>query len=201
MATALLEAPDAVDKHIEVYCQSDSCKKPIKKKKNQSWAYYATRKYCDRICLGREQSRIQSEKVKVKQLPDGTIMPIGKYLEARTENGKLQADFYVGIMKEVSSHKIVPDSQDSVKLCVKCQNIYYGYYYKGLLITTDLASKAADWLTMNTFGRYGQRKAPDEKPKRTVDELKHRLRFLIKKLVKSKDVAGKIIVLLEGEGL
>ena len=69
------------------------------------------------------------------------------------------------------------------------------------MITTDLASKAADWLTMNTFGRYGQRKAPDEKPKRTLDELRHRLKFLIKKVVKDKDVSEKIIVLLEGEGL
>jgi len=195
MSNAILEAPvkDAKLKHAEVYCEY--CKKPIIKKKTQSWPEYLARKYCDRECLARDQAKLQSENAKIKMLPDGTIMPIGKYLESRTDNGRLQADFYLGIMEKVREHEAV---KDSAKLCMKCQNIYYGYYYKGLLITTDLASKAADWLTMNTFGRYGQRKAPDEKPKRTLEELRHRSKFLVKKIYPKN--CDAILALMEAEG-
>lgn len=194
MTIELLEAP--IDKNIKVKCLC--CEKPIKKKAVESWKVYSNRKYCDKICLSRHREQEKFNDSQAIQMDDGKELPIGKYLERKTVNGRLQADIYLGIAEAVQSH---PDSDDKVLRCSKCNSVYFGYYYKGLLITTDLASKAIEWLTMNTFGRAGQRKAPDEKPKRTLQELQSRLRFLIKKLVKDKVVANKIIVLLEGEGL
>lgn len=198
MTNALLEAPAAkVKADIPIrFCIT--CKKPIVKKGTVSAKAYSTRKYCDRECLAIYEKSQRVDKVETKRLSDGRILPIGKYLEDETGNGKLQANFWIGVMKKVDTHV---EKKDEDQYCAKCKSKTYDYYYKGLLVTAELAKSAADWLTMNTFGRYGQRKAPDEKPKRTLQELQSRLRFLIKKLVKDKVVAEKIIVLLEGEGL
>ena len=68
-------------------------------------------------------------------------------------------------------------------------------------ITAELSTKAVEWLGKNGFGTPSQRKPEDEKPKRTEAELKHRLKFLIKKLVKDEDDSRQIVALLEKYGL
>jgi len=111
-------------------------------------------------------------------------LSLPNYIKLKTKDGKMLTDFHTGIIKAV-------DDSDEDNPPV----------YKGMKISAELSTKAVDWLSRNGFGNPGQRKIPDEKPKRTETELKHRLRFLIKKLVKDEDDTRQIVALLEKSGL
>ena len=111
-------------------------------------------------------------------------LSLPNYIKRKTKDGKMLTDFHTGIINAV-------DDSDEDNPPV----------YKGMKISAELSTKAVDWLSRNGFGNPGQRKVPDEKPKRTETELKHRLRFLIKKLVKDEDDTRQIVALLEKSGL
>ena len=111
-------------------------------------------------------------------------LSLPKYIKRKTKDGKVLTDFHTGILKAV-------DDSDEDNPPV----------YKGMKITAELSTKAVEWLGKNGWGNPGQRKAPDEKVKRGVSELKHRLRFLLKKLVKNPDNLAKIYVVFDEEGL
>jgi len=117
-----------------------------------------------------------------RQKKESLTLP--KYIKKRTGQGKTLTDFYIGILKEV---EISDEDNPPV--------------YKGMKITAELSTKAVEWLGKNGFGTPSQRKPEDEKPKRTEAELKHRLKFLIKKLVKDEDDSRQIVALLEKYGL
>jgi len=111
-------------------------------------------------------------------------LSLPKYIKKKTKDGKVLTDFHTGILKAV-------DDSDEDNPPV----------YKGMRVSAELATKAVDWLSRNAYGTPSQRKPEDEKPKRTEAELKYRLKFLIKKLVKDEDDSRQIVALLEKSGL
>lgn len=189
MTTAILEHRNykVTPEEEKVVINCKRCGDAIPKRQMASWKQYKKKKYCSE-CI----------KPGIRNLPlesEVGELPIGDFIGSKTQNGKLMANFYIGILEAAEGVDVnKKPTIDSLKNKVIST-------YKGIPISTDLVKAASDWLTINWIGRAGQRKAPDEKPKRTLAELQSRLRFLIKKLVKDKVVAEKIIVLLEGEGL
>jgi len=111
-------------------------------------------------------------------------LSLPKYIKKKTKEGKDLTDFYIGILKAVDD-----SGEDNPPI------------YKGMRITAELSTKAVDWLGKNGWGTPSQRKPEPDKPKRTETELKHRMHFLINKMVNDKDLAGQIIELLEKAGL
>ena len=117
-----------------------------------------------------------------KQRKESLTLP--RYIKKKTKEGKALTDFYTGILKAVDD-----SNEDNPPI------------YKGMRITAELSTKAVDWLGKNGWGTPSQRKPEDDKPKRTLDELKHRQRYLIRKMVKDGDLAEQIIGLLKKAGL
>ena len=117
-----------------------------------------------------------------KQKKESLSLP--SYIKKKTKEGKALTDFYTGILKAVDD-----SNEDNPPI------------YKGMRITAELSTKAVDWLGKNGWGTPSQRKPEDDKPKRTLDELKHRQRYLIRKMVKDGDLAEQIIGLLKKAGL
>lgn len=111
-------------------------------------------------------------------------LSLPKYIKKQTGHGKVLTDFYIGILKAV-------DDSDEDNPPV----------YRGMKITAELSTKAVEWLGKNGWGTPSQRKPESDKPKRTREELKHRLRFLIRKVVKDKDKAEHIIEHYDEVGL
>jgi len=111
-------------------------------------------------------------------------LSLPSYIKKRTKDGKALTDFYTGILKAVDN-----SDEDNPPI------------YKGMRITAELSTKAVDWLGKNGWGTPSQRKPEDDKPKRTLDELKYRSRFLIRKMANDKDKAEMIIKLLTEVGL
>ena len=111
-------------------------------------------------------------------------LSLPKYIKKQTWQGKILTDFYIGILKAV-------DESDEGNPPI----------HRGIKVTAELSTKAVDWLGKNGWGTPSQRKPEPDKPKRTIEELKARLKYNIRKIVKSKDRAEQIVVLLEEEGL
>ena len=111
-------------------------------------------------------------------------LSLPSYIKKRTKDGKALTDFHTGILKAVDD-----SDEDNPPM------------YKGMRITAELSTKAVDWLGKNGWGTPSQRKPEDDKPKRTLDELKYRSRFLIRKMANDKDKAEMIIKLLTEVGL
>ena len=107
-------------------------------------------------------------------------LSLPSYIKKRTKDGKALTDFYTGILKAVDN-----SDEDNPPI------------YKGMRITAELSTKAVDWLGKNGWGTPSQRKPEDDKPKRTLEELRHRARFLIKKIYPKN--AEKILELMESE--
>ena len=117
-----------------------------------------------------------------KQKKESLSLP--NYIKKKTKDGKALTDFHTGILKAVED-----SSEDNPPM------------YKGMRITAELSTKAVDWLGKNGWGNPGQRKPVEEKPKRTEAELIQRLHYNLRKLVKDKDKAERIIELLVEVGL
>ena len=107
-------------------------------------------------------------------------LSLPSYIKKKTKEGKALTDFHTGILKAVED-----SDEDNPPM------------YKGMRITDELSTKAVDWLGKNGWGTPSQRKPEDDKPKRTLEELRHRARFLIKKIYPKN--AEKILELMESE--
>ena len=117
-----------------------------------------------------------------KQKKESLSLP--NYIKRKTNQGKILTNFYIGVLKTVEDN-----NTDDVPT------------YKGMKVTPELSNKAVDWLGKNGWGTPSQRKPEDDKPKRTLDELKHRFRFLVKKVFKKEENIKKIYAILDDEGL
>ena len=82
---------------------------------------------------------------------------ISDYILKKTNNGKLMADFYIGVLKEINNNT------EGKKMV-----------YNGVPITVELAKSANDWLTNNCFGKPSARDKPAiEEPVYTYEEIKN----------------------------
>ena len=113
-----------------------------------------------------------------KQKKESLSLP--SYIKRKTNQGKILTNFYIGVLKTVEDN-----NTDDVPT------------YKGMKVTPELSNRAVDWLGKNGWGTPSQRKPEDDKPKRTLEELRHRARFLIKKIYPKN--AEKILELMESE--
>ena len=156
---------NAMPQLIRVYCED--CQKLIPKKTNQSWKDYADRKYCNRTCLHRNQSKIQLNARAELTLPDGTIMPLGNYIKKNTESLRDTADFYIGITKHVN--RLEADADKVGK-------------YKGLDITIDVLDRANRFLVDNSIGKPSQRIPEPDTDDRTEDQKMEELKYTMREL-------------------
>ena len=79
---------------------------------------------------------------------------LSDYIFRNTNNGKLMADFYIGVLKTIKTNK--EGKQMS---------------YNGIPITVELAKSANEWLTNNCFGKPSARNKPKEEgPEMSVEE-------------------------------
>jgi len=178
MTTAILEhkkikmTPES--EKIIVHCKR--CGDAIPKRRQASWAQYKAIKYCKEC--GKAGMRHKPLESDVGELP------ISDFIGSSTQNGRLMANYYIGLLKAVDANTNGGKPK-----------------YRGVEIANDMVKAASDWLTVNWIGRAGQRKAPDDKPKRSEGELKTRLRFLVKKLFKDSANVEAVYAILDKEGL
>lgn len=131
-------------------------------------------------CVNLTKKRIKAESA----VPVTQELDLGDYIRRRTQEGKMLTRANLAIVETV-------DNNPSDRIPT----------YRGITITGEMYNKALDWLTKNGWGNPSQRKASDDKIKRTEGELVERLRFLVKKVVRKESVAEKILVLLGEAGL
>jgi len=202
MVTSEIELPTLIDgnglKRPARICQG--CGEVIPKPPKQSWTQYSEKKW-HKECMGKHQRAIQF--ARSADYSEDRELPLNNYVITNTNNGRDLADFHIGVMREVKAHEAKEDADGNKEgeVCPKCNAKYFGYYYKGLQVTADMANKAIEYLTMNGWGRYGQRAAPDDKPKRSLGEISLRFRFLVKKLFKDSANVEAVYAILDKEGL
>ena len=79
---------------------------------------------------------------------------INDYILRNTGNGKLMADFYIGMLKTI-----------------KANTAGEKMVYNGVHITVELAKSANDWLSNNSWGKPSARDKPEkEEPKLSKEE-------------------------------
>lgn len=80
---------------------------------------------------------------------------ISDYILKKTNNGKLMADFYIGVLKAINNNT------EGKKMV-----------YNGIPITVELAKSANEWLTNNCFGKPSARDKPAiEEPEMSREDL------------------------------
>ncbi len=88
---------------------------------------------------------------------------ISDYILKKTNNGKLMADFYIGVLKTINANT------EGKKMV-----------YNGVPITVELAKSANDWLTNNCFGKPSARDKPAiEEPEMSREELDAEIKRMI----------------------
>ena len=147
------------DNHIvrtKKYCAV--CGKYIIKTSGTSWRSYSSRKFCGSKCLGESKRGISRMDPNSR---DETA--VSDYIELKTLNGRLMADFNIGVLQAVS--KISDDAPLNGKkggvICV----------YKGVQVTGDIVNKANEWLMNNWKGKPGQRSGEVVKKVMSREEL------------------------------
>ena len=146
------------------------CGDVIPKKGNRSWKQYLNRKYCG-SCWA-----IRSEPLE-EEVGD---LPLGSYIGTSTQNGKLMANFYIGILEaadEVDNNKPIDDATSVTD--IKNRIIAT---YKGIPISTEMVKTAAEWLTVNWIGKPGQRTPPADIDNRNVGEKLVEMEFILREL-------------------
>jgi len=155
----------ALPQVIRVYCED--CQKLIPKKTNQSWKEYSGRKYCNKACLARNQSKMQIDAKAQLTLPDGTVMPLGNYIKKNTNNLRDTVDFYIGVTKRVQ------DLPDDIEEAGK---------YKGIVIDKELVKESNKFLVENSDGKPGQRTLPADIDLRNASEKLVEMEFILREL-------------------
>lgn len=134
------------------------CGKYIIKKPSTSWKLYSERKFCGSKCLGESKRGISRMDPNSK---DETA--VSDYIELKTLNGRLMADFNIGVLQAVN--KVKDDKPlDKAAKGVICS-------YKGVQVTGDIVNKANEWLMNNWKGKPGQRSGEVVKAEMTREEL------------------------------
>ena len=144
----------------------EKCGGQIPKSKWQSWKQYSTRKLCGRQCRhGRSAVSGNSKD-----------LAISDYIALNSRNGRLMADFNLGVLKAVE--KVGADVPLNIKGLLNkviCS-------YKGVPVTGDVVKTANQWLMDNWMGKAGQRNAPPEVDQRNADEKLKELEYVVKEL-------------------
>lgn len=138
-------------------CQS--CNDIIYKRPTMSWKDYDNRKYCGMACSGRAKKEIVVDiGVKEVRFQGGRKMPIEDYVSRETQDARIIADFYIGILRHVKKRNVGIDVKD-------CGT------YKGFVITETLYREAKDFCAYYTLGKPGQRRAAEIEEEMTREEL------------------------------
>ncbi|MCP4989050.1 MAG: hypothetical protein GY928_24230 [Colwellia sp.] len=87
---------------------------------------------------------------------------LSSYINNETEQGKLMADFYIGILKTIKNNR----KGDKVT-------------YKGIAIGAELVKTANEWLTVNWIGKPGKRAEEQERDDRPMDEKMKELEYQV----------------------
>jgi len=88
---------------------------------------------------------------------------INDYILRSTQNGKLMADFYIGVLNAIKANT------EGVKMV-----------YNGVPITVELAKSANDWLTNNSIGKPSVRDKPEkEEPRLNAKEQEAELKMIL----------------------
>jgi hypothetical protein len=140
----------------KVYC--GNCGKYVVKRANTSWHDYNKRKYCGSKCLG------ESKKGLSRMNPDDKDQTaVSDYIEMKTANGRLMADFNIGVLQAVNKVK------DDKPLDKEAKGVICSY--KGVQVTGDIVNKANEWLMNNWKGKPGQRSGESVKKDMDREEL------------------------------
>ena len=151
------------------YCES--CGESIQKKKYQSWKIYNSRKYCSEpgCYLGKDN----------KFNPDSVDeLPVAHYIGKNSRNGRLMADFNLGVLKaveKISNDKVKNSEDGNNGKGVICT-------FKGIPVTPDMVKTANQWLMDNWIGKASQRNPEPEKDDRTEFQKLEELKYTMKEL-------------------
>ena len=163
--------PDVLTRITNARRYCESCGELIPKVKLESWKSYNKRKYCNTKCFNvKRGQKLETD------TQDG--MPISKYIAVNSRNGRLMADFNLGVLNAVNkvSNVQVKNSEDGNNgkgiICT----------YKGVPVTPDMVKTANQWLMDNWIGKASQRNPEPEKDDRTEEQKMEELKYTMKEL-------------------
>lgn len=155
--------------NVKIFCSAVDCEKVIPKLKQESWARYAKRKFCSKECVNKETVRKD----------DGTFN-MGSYIAEKSRNGRMMADFNLGVLRAVERVKVDKSVAEGIRGVI-CS-------YKGVPVTGDVVKTANNWLMEQWKGRPGQRLPEAEEDNRSFEEkfkaMEYNLKEMGYKLVK-----------------
>lgn len=160
-----MEMPVRYVSHNIQYCQR--CGEKIEKRKNLSWVGYSKRKFCSNPDCYTGRGKI---------IVDGgrdNDISVSKYIGLQSRNGRLMADFNLGVLKAIE--KVKDDGGDEGKKGIICK-------YKGVPITADVVKVANQWLMDNWIGKAGQRSVEGERDDRPEVEKLRDLEYTLKEM-------------------
>ncbi len=135
------------------------CGDLIVKRPNVSWKSYDERQFCNMLCSGKAKRELVVDLgVKDVAFKGGRRMPIEDYVSRETQDARIIADFYIGILRHVKRR----NSEIDPKECGT---------YKGFVITETLYREAKDFCAYYTLGKPGQRRAAEIEEEMTREEL------------------------------
>ena len=151
------------------------CGEQIPKSKWTSWKQYSTRKYCGRICV-----KGMSNKSGL-----GKDLAISEYIALNSRNGRLMADFNLGVLKAVEKiGNDIDSASGSVEPLDRRVEKSRGIIctYKGVPVTGEVVKTANQWLMDNWMGKAGQRNAPADIDNRNAGEKLVEMEFILREL-------------------
>lgn len=162
--------------HNTRYCQR--CGNPIVKQKNRSWTEYSKRKFCGDECFkGARMTRDGCGVINGMNPDSKDEMPIMHYIGKNSRNGRLMADYNLGILKAVekvgdAQELSIQDGKINTVICM----------YKGIPVSPEMAKGANQWLMDNWIGKASQRLLEPEKDDRTEEQKMEELKYTMKEL-------------------
>ncbi len=157
------------------YCHN--CGEKIEKRKKQAWTVYSKRKYCSKSeCIKSIRKGKGSNLAEGKMNPDSKDnMAISDYIGERSRNGRLMADYNIGVLEKVEKIGNDIESVEGYARGVICT-------YKGIQVTGNDIKTANQWLMDNWMGKAGQRNAPIEVDNRNESEKLTEMEYILKEL-------------------
>ena len=148
--------PTELQENMVRFCQT--CGMQIPKSKYVSWKNYSKRKYCGKgkLCI---KGRANKEGV-------GKDLSVSEYIGLGSKNGRLMADFNLGVLKAVEK---IDDDKDIESILAANKGVICKY--KGIAVTADVVKTANQWLMDNWLGKAGQRTDGVKEPEADREEL------------------------------